>query len=149
MATSTRLDYCQYLLSSQINYTLTSFADYSQHFSHDMINRHLAADRVTPSLVWENVSPHVISNQQGYIVFDDTVLDERYSFNIELVRRQYSGNAHQVMKGIGVVSCTYVNPNFRPILDYRLSDLPPRGDGQTKLDQADAIFNSLSLATAL
>ena len=108
MATSTRLDYCQYLLSSQINYTLTSFADYSQHFSHDMINRHLAADRVTPSLVWENVSPHVISNQQGYIVFDDTVLDKRYSFNIELVRRQYSGNAHQVMKGIGVVSCVYV-----------------------------------------
>nr|VFJ89556.1 MAG: hypothetical protein BECKH772A_GA0070896_100161 [Candidatus Kentron sp. H]VFK04732.1 MAG: hypothetical protein BECKH772A_GA0070896_104531 [Candidatus Kentron sp. H]VFK05248.1 MAG: hypothetical protein BECKH772B_GA0070898_105551 [Candidatus Kentron sp. H]VFK08997.1 MAG: hypothetical protein BECKH772C_GA0070978_105671 [Candidatus Kentron sp. H] len=32
-------DYCQYLLVSQINYTLTDFADHSEHFSHDRINR--------------------------------------------------------------------------------------------------------------
>jgi hypothetical protein len=29
----TRLDYCQFLLSSQINYTLTYFADHHQGFS--------------------------------------------------------------------------------------------------------------------
>ena len=43
----TRLDYCQYLLSSSINYTLTHFADHSQQFSHEMINRYLAfLDRI-------------------------------------------------------------------------------------------------------
>ena len=52
MATPTRLDYCQYLLSSQINYTLTNFADHSQHFSHGMTNRYLAAGRITPNLTW-------------------------------------------------------------------------------------------------
>ncbi|MGZ8095589.1 MAG: IS701 family transposase, partial [Methylosarcina sp.] len=37
----TRLDYCQFLLASQINYTLTYFADHTPTFSHDAINRYL------------------------------------------------------------------------------------------------------------
>mgnify|MGYP000844769767 CR=1 FL=1 len=37
----TRLNYCQYLLVSQINYTLTNFADHCEPFSHDAINRYL------------------------------------------------------------------------------------------------------------
>ena len=56
MASSiTRLDYCQFLLSSQINYTLTYFAEHSRRFSHDLANRYLAGERITPRLVWENV----------------------------------------------------------------------------------------------
>ena len=55
MPQPTRLDYCQYLLSSPINYTLTHLADHSQQFSHDMINRYLAGERIRPRLVWENV----------------------------------------------------------------------------------------------
>ena len=39
MAKPTRLDYCQYLLSSPLNYTLTHFADHSDKFTHDMIDR--------------------------------------------------------------------------------------------------------------
>lgn len=134
MTTPTRLDYCQYLLSSQINYTLTHFADHSERFSHDMINRYLAGDRIPPRLVWENASPYIIPSEQGYVIFDDTVMDKRYSFNIELVRRQYSGNAHGVIKGIGVVTCVYVNPVLDQfwIIDYRIYD--PDGDGKTKLD---------------
>ena len=37
MPQPTRLDYCQYLLSSPLNYTLTHLADHSQQFSHDMM----------------------------------------------------------------------------------------------------------------
>lgn len=33
----------------------------------------------------------VDSNVNGYIIFDDSVLDKRYSEEIEIVRRQYSG----------------------------------------------------------
>ena len=100
-----RLDYCQYLLSSQINYTLTNFADHTEQFSHDALNRYLADDRVPPRLVWENVRDQVVQTPEGYLVFDDTVVDKRYSYTIDLVRRQYSGNAHGVIKGIGVVTC--------------------------------------------
>ena len=36
-----KLDYCQYLLSSPINYTLTNLAEHLAHWSHDTINRYL------------------------------------------------------------------------------------------------------------
>jgi hypothetical protein len=130
----TRLDYCQYLLVSQINYTLTNYADHTEKFCHDMVNRYLASDEIRPRLVWENVKDQVIETPYGFLVFDDTVLDKRYSHKIELVRRQYSGNAHGVIKGIGVVTCVYVNPQVDQfwIIDYRIYD--PDGDGKTKLD---------------
>jgi hypothetical protein len=51
----TRLEYCQCLLVSQINYTLTNFADHTEKFSHDQINRYLSGKKITPRLIWENV----------------------------------------------------------------------------------------------
>lgn len=139
----TRLDYCQYLLVSQINYTLTNFADHSEKFSHDAINRYLRGERITPRLVWDNVESQVIRTPKGYIVFDDTVLDKNYSFAIELVRRQYSGNAHSVIKGIGVVTCIYINPEVDQfwLIDYRIYD--PDGDGKSKPDHVREMLTNL------
>ena len=79
MSQSTRLDYCQYLLSSPISYTLTHFADHSERFTHDLINRYLSGDRIPPRLVWDNVKPHIQWTPKGFIIFDDTVLDKRYA----------------------------------------------------------------------
>ena len=87
MAQPTRSDYCPYLFSSPINYTLTHFADHSEEFSHDMINRYLAGDRVSPRLIWAQVKGHINVTAAGYVVFDDTVLDKRYARKIALVRR--------------------------------------------------------------
>ncbi|MGH9941260.1 MAG: IS701 family transposase, partial [Pyrinomonadaceae bacterium] len=87
----TRLDYCQYLLSSQLNYTLTNTAFHSQQFSHDQLNRFLRDDKLTPRLVWEQVKDSLVASPNAYLLFDDTVADKNYSFAIELVRRQYSG----------------------------------------------------------
>ena len=138
----TRLDYCQYLLASQINYTLTNFAEHAEKFSHDAANRYLAGDEIRPRLVWENVKGLVIQTPYGFLVFDDTVIDKNFSKNIELVRSQYSGNAHKVIKGIGVVTCVYVNPQIDQfwIIDYRIYD--PDGDGKSKLDHMkDMLLN--------
>lgn len=77
-----------------------------------MANRYLAGDEVRPRLVWENVKGQIIRTPYGFLVFDDTVADKNFSHNIELVRRQYSGNAHGVIKGIGVVTCVYINPQM-------------------------------------
>jgi hypothetical protein len=63
----TRLDYCQYLLLSQINYTLTNFADHCEKFSHDAINRYLRGEKLTPRLVWENVASQVVVTPRGYV----------------------------------------------------------------------------------
>ena len=139
----TRLDYCQYLLVSQINYTLTHFADHTERFSHDAINRYLRGERLTPRLVWENVAADVVATPHGYVIFDDTVLDKTSSFAIELVRRQYSGNAGGVIKGIGVVTCVYVNPATDQfwLIDYRLYD--PDGDGKTKLEHVRDMLTNI------
>jgi len=130
----TRLDYCQYLLISQINYTLTNFADHTEKFSHDAINRYLAGEKITPHLVWENVKGQVEQIAEGFLVFDDTVVDKNFSFKMDLVWRQWSGDAHGIIKGVGVVTCVYVNPALDQfwIIDYRIYD--PEGDGKTKLD---------------
>jgi len=88
----TRLDYCQYLVSSQSNYTLTNFADHSAKFSHDQLNRHLRDEKMTPRLVWEQTKGQLIQSPHGFVIFDDSVADKNHSRRIELVRRQWSGN---------------------------------------------------------
>jgi hypothetical protein len=139
----TRLNYCQYLLVSQVNYTLTNFADHSEQFSHDAINRYLRGERLSPRLVWENVAQDLVPTPAGYVIFDDTVLDKNSSTAIELVRRQYSGNAGTVIKGIGVVTCVYVNPDTDQfwLIDFRLYD--PDGDGKTKLDHVRDMLSNI------
>lgn len=129
-----RLSYCQYLLSSQTHYTLTHYAEHVEQLSHDMINRYLRCDKLTPCLVWEQVKGAIKPSSKGYLVFDDSVLDKDYSRQIEAVRWQYSGNAHQVIRGIGLVNCIYINPETQQfwLIDYRIFD--PERDGKGKID---------------
>ena len=130
----TRIDYCQFLLSTQINFTNTYYADNSKDFSHDAVNRLLANSKMTSAMIWEHVEGDITPSAHGCIVFDDSVLDKNHSHRIEMVRRQYSGNAHGLIKGIGMVNCLYVNPDTGQywIVDYRIFD--PDGDGKTKPD---------------
>ena len=87
MSKPTRLDYCQYLLSTPINYTLTHFADHCEAFSHDKINRYLAGDQLRPRHVWQAVKPHLEQTPEGYIIFDDTVVDKRHAKKIGLAKK--------------------------------------------------------------
>ena len=112
MVRPSRLDSCHYLLSTPINYTLTHFAEHSESFSHDQINRYLAGDRLRPRMVWEHVKSHLEQTPDGYIIFDDTVLDQHYAKQMGLAKRQYSGNAGGIINGIGIVRCVYVNPTL-------------------------------------
>ena len=57
------------------------------------------------------------ADTEAYLIFDDTVINKKYGYNIELTRRQYSGNEHQVVcvlsaakfVGLGIVNCVYFN----------------------------------------
>jgi hypothetical protein len=66
-------------------------------------------------------------------LFDATVLNKQYSRRIEPVCCQYSGNAHGVIVGIGVVICVYVNPDTDQfwLIDYRF--FASEADSKTKL----------------
>ena len=72
IARVTRLDYCQYLLVSQINYTLSNYAEHTEKFSHDMANLYLLGDAIPAHLVWENTHNQVVPMPYGFLVFDAT-----------------------------------------------------------------------------
>ena len=68
------------------------------------------------------------------VIIDDSVQDKRYSHFIELVKRQYSGAEHGLVRGIDVVNLVHttgVPGEFSPI-DYRM--YAPEQDGKTKND---------------
>ena len=130
----TKLDYCQYLLSSQVNYTLTNLAEHLDRFSHDTINRYLKGEKLSPRLLFEQVEPLLERDPGAYLIFDDTVLDKSFGPEIETTRHQWSGNEGGVIRGIGLVSLVYVNPQTEHfwVIDYRIFD--PDTDGLTKID---------------
>lgn len=70
------LDYCQYLLSSQINYTITNLAEHIEGYSHDQINRYMRGQKLTPRILWQNVETSIVTDEAKYMymLFDDTVL---------------------------------------------------------------------------
>ena len=51
------------------------------------------------------------------MIFDNTVINNKLGYNVELTRWQYSGNKHQVVcvlsaakfVGLGIVNCVYFN----------------------------------------
>ncbi|MHC5674656.1 IS701 family transposase [Nostoc sp.] len=139
----TKLNYCQYLLSSQINYTLTNLAEHLEHISHDKINRYLNNKKLAPRILWDNVKDLIEINNNAYLVFDDTVIDKRYAIEIEPSKRQYSGNEHGVIQGIGLVNCVYVNHEIGKfwVVDYRIYD--PDRDGKTKIEHVTDMLQNL------
>ena len=139
----TRLDYGQFLVSSQINYSITYFAEHAKRWSHDTIGRYLKGEKITPRLVWEKASGQIVPTEKGYLVFDDTVLEKNHSRAIETVRRQWSGNAKRVICGIGVVNCLYVNAETDQfwVIDYRIYD--PEGDAKTKLEHVQEMLQNV------
>jgi hypothetical protein len=152
-----KLDYCQYLLSSQTNFTLTHLAEHLEQFSHDAINRYLSGEKLTPRMLWEQAKELIVADSDGYLLFDDTVLDKRYSTAIELVRRQYSGNEQmpsatlreRVIRGIGLISCVYVHAKTGQfwVIDYRLYNSD--GDGHTKLDHVQDMPEGSGMSQAI
>ncbi len=52
----TKLNCCQYLLRSPINYKMTNLADHLENISHDIdiINCFLN-EKLTPRLIWDNM----------------------------------------------------------------------------------------------
>ena len=144
-----RINYCQFLASSHTNFTMTYLADHVNGLSHDAVNRFLRNDKLTGKMVWEHVQGDIVPSTHGCLVFDDSVLDKGHSHCIEMVKLQYSGNAHGLIKGIGMVNCLYVNPETQQywIVDYRIYD--PGNDGKSKLDHVREMLVAAVASKAL
>lgn len=109
----TRIDYCQFLLSSQVNFTLTHHADHHAHFSHDALNRYLSGEKLTSQLIFEKVRSQIVFSPNRYLIFDDSVLDKNFSTQIEFVRWQPSNFWGSVQTRGGSFLSAGGSPNTR------------------------------------
>ena len=135
-------DYCQFLLAGWQNCTQTYFADHTKKWSHDQLNRLLNSDRIPARELWRSVRNDIDFDEDGYLLFEDTVLSKRYAKKIQTVRRQWSGSEKRVIQGIGLVTCVYVNPKTQQywIIDYRIYDYDR--DAKTKLQHLQEMLRN-------
>ena len=122
---------------------MISIRSYTTFDYSSMINRYLREEKLTASLVWEQSREQIERTNDGFIVFDDSVIDKNYSKQIESVRTQYSGNAHGLIRGIGMVNCIYVNPTSGQfwVIDYRIFD--PERDGKSKMEHVKDMLSNV------
>lgn len=139
MLTQTR--YIEYLLSTPKNYTCTNLADHLPGISHDQVNRFLRTSTLPVRQLQQLVQPLLHDSPEAFLLVDDSVQDKRYSRFIELTKRQYSGNAHGMVRGIGLVNLVHSSGqagDFLP-LDYRV--YAPDQDQKTKNDHFLDMFD--------
>ena len=115
--------YVGYLVSTPKNCTCTYLAEHLEDVSHDVVNDFLRQRRFMPRELWKLVKDRIDDSPEAFLIVDDSVHDKRYSRFIELVRAQYSGTEHRVVRGIGVVSLVHSagkDADFYP-LDYKVT----------------------------
>ena len=119
-------------------------AEHLDQVSHDVISDYLRSEHLTPRSVWELVANLIEDSPGAFLLVDDSVQDKRYSRFIELVKLQYSGAEHGLVRGIGVVNLVHSagdGKDFYPI-DYRV--YAPEQDGKTKNDHfAELVINAV------
>jgi len=136
----TKKQYVEYLVSTPKNCTCTYLAEHLEDVSHDVVTDFLHGKRFLPRELWKLVKGRIQDSKEACLIVDDSVQDKRYSRFIELVRAQYSGNEHRVVKGLGVVNLVHSggqDGDFYPI-DYRV--YAPDVDGKTKNHHFQEMF---------
>lgn len=139
----TKRQYIEYLISTPVNYTCSNLAEHLEGVSHDAISDYLQRERLTARGLWELVKPLLGDSEAAYLIVDDSVQNKQYSRKIELVKKQYSGAVHGLVRGIGVVNLVHSDgEDFYPI-DYRI--YAPEADGKTKNDHfREMVLNAKS-----
>lgn len=128
----TKRQYVEYLVSTPINYTASNLAKHLDGVSHDAVTDYLSRDRLTARQVWELARQLITDSPRAYLIADDSVQNKQYSRQIEMVKAQYSGKVHDVVRGIGVVNLVHSDGEDYYPVDYRI--YAPDADGKTKND---------------
>lgn len=107
-------------------------ADHVEGVSHDAVSDFLAHSKSTARDIWELSRTLIDNTEESFLIADDSVQNKQYSKEIGLVKLQYSGAEHGLVRGIGVVNLVHSNgQDYHPI-DYRI--YAPDQDGKTKND---------------
>jgi hypothetical protein len=140
----TKRQYVEYLICTIGNYTSSNLAEHLDDVSHDVITDYLSNECHTARGLWELVIRLIEDSPEAFLLVDDSVQDKRYSRFIELVKLQYSGAEHGLVRGIGIVNLVHsagAEKDFYP-MDYRI--YAPDQDGKTKNDHfAEMVINAV------
>lgn len=144
----TKRQYVDYLIATNGNYTCTNLADHldgETAVSHDVVTDFLGHAKLTPRHLWTVVAPLIQDGPDSYLLVDDSVQNKEYSTKMDLVKLQYSGAEHGLVRGIGVINLVHTNgeaDGFYPI-DYRIYH--KAGDGKTKHDHfLEMLYRAIS-----
>lgn len=126
--------YCTFLQVTAQRYSAFSLSEVSpEELSHDAVSRWLSDTTCQPKDIWEAAKRDVLRTT-GVIIGDETVLDKSRSEKVELVHWQYSGDEHDIIRGIGMLNMLWRRDDGTVMpMDYRIYH-PPE-DGKTKNDQ--------------
>lgn len=126
--------YVDFLVGTQKQYTGAELGRVAPEvMSHSAVHRWLNDETLTPKTLWQE-SQYMIERTSGYLVIDDSVLDKPYALKMDLVKWQYSGKHHDVVKGIGLINLLWTGGTQYIPVDYRI--YAPENDGKTKNDHA-------------
>lgn len=125
--------YQAFLQASSVRYSGLALSEVCPtELSHDSVSRWLQSKHFRPSEVWKEAQSFIKKEAPCLLIADDSVLSKRRSKHIDLVHYQYSGNAHDVIAGIGLVNLLWhdLDTSDSVPVDYRIYDKP--SDGKTK-----------------
>lgn len=125
--------YKAFLQASSVRYSGLALSEVSpDELSHDSISRWLKDKHFSPKLIWESSSKLIDKEEECLLIADDSVLAKTHSKKIDLVNYQYSGNAHDVIAGIGLINLLWhgVEKKESIPVDFRIYDKDT--DGRTK-----------------
>lgn len=102
--------YTDYLIASFGKTTATGLSEILDgEISHDKITRFLGAEDYTSKELWQLVKKEVraIEEEDGVLIFDDTIQEKQYSKESELICWHYDHNFNRNIKGINLLNCVY------------------------------------------
>lgn len=127
--------YIAFLQASSVRYSSNALSDVApSEISHDTLSKWLKSANYRPSEVWNEAKCHINKQEECLLLIDDSTIDKRHSQKIEPVRYLYSGNAHDVIPGIGLTNLVWhgLKSNLTLPVDFRVYN--PDEDGKTKND---------------
>ena len=99
--------YSDYLLSSFGATTATGLSDLLEGaLSHDQITRFLSQQRFDSKTLWQLVKPMVRAiEDDDVLIFDDTIQEEPYTDENELISWHFDHSKNRTVKGINLLNC--------------------------------------------
>ena len=97
--------YKAFLQASSIRYSGLAWSDVSPiEVSHDSISRWLKDKNYSSNEIWAKSKSMIDKTEECLLIADDSVWSQIHSKNIDLVNYQYSGNAPDVIAGMGLIN---------------------------------------------